>query len=52
MTEYAEWMMKKYGDDIIKKLNREKQKTFKLTRVWLCQQINYYKKEVKKLENN
>jgi hypothetical protein len=50
MANYAEWMLKTYGQDIISQLNKEKQEIFKLNTNWLGEQINIYTNKIKEYE--
>lgn len=50
MANYAEFMIKKYGVEIISELNKKKHETTKLDRKLMEEKISFYKKKVKELE--
>lgn len=50
MTEYAEFMINKYGVNKIAELNKKKEKIVKLTKGWYEEKIEYYKSKVEDME--
>jgi hypothetical protein len=51
MPEYALFMIKTYGEDILNQLSREKHQSIKLERLWLIAEIKKYKEILKTFNN-
>jgi hypothetical protein len=51
MAEYAHALQERYGQNILQKLYKEKEKIVKLTPDWYIEKINYYENKLNELEN-